>query len=176
MRFFRWLFPATLTLVMLLQLNSMDTALRTPETPWGMIGYQLAFTPERAAGMLGVWKSRDLFETLRVSLGFDGIFLVVYPLFLSISVKGLLGSTRLAARRMLIRSGGVLRWLVLLCIPLDATENVLLWLMMDSTPGTAFTLSAGVMASGKFLLVALTLGWCLSALALRQFSPGKDQP
>ncbi|MEN9592463.1 MAG: hypothetical protein RJA21_930, partial [Gemmatimonadota bacterium] len=51
MRFFGWLFLATLSLVLMVQLRLIDGALASPDTPWGIVGFELAFTRDRAAAI-----------------------------------------------------------------------------------------------------------------------------
>ncbi|MBL0170283.1 MAG: hypothetical protein IPP90_06040 [Gemmatimonadaceae bacterium] len=73
------------------------------------------------------------------------------------------------------RVGAVLRRAVLLCIPLDATENLALWRMIDYGASDTFTHLAAACASVKFLLVIVTALWCLAAIfrrfILRQPTP-----
>lgn len=71
MRFFGWLFLATLSLVLMVQLRLIDGALTSPDTPWGIVGFELAFTQVRAAEMLRVWDSMGVRESALVSLGVD---------------------------------------------------------------------------------------------------------
>jgi hypothetical protein len=75
MRFFRWLFLATLSLVLMVQLRLIDGALTSPDTPWGVVGFELAFTRERAAAIIAVWRSMGVTDSALVSLGVDVAFL-----------------------------------------------------------------------------------------------------
>lgn len=163
MRIFGWLFFATLSLVLLLQLRGLDAPLVSPDVPWGIVSYELAFTTVRAQTILDAWKSMGALEAAKVSLGVDGAFLIAYPLFLWSSVRLL----RRANASRFDRIGGFTEMAVLACIPLDALENVLLWLMIDNGASTLPAALAGVAASIKFLLVLLALGWCLVALGRR---------
>jgi hypothetical protein len=56
---------------------------------------------------------------------------------------------------------------VLLCIPLDAAENVLLWRMLDHGPTDFGAHAATICAVLKFLLVATALLWCIAAIIRR---------
>ena len=165
MRLLGWLFLATLSLVLMVQLQLADGALTSPETPWGIVGFELAFTQVRAAEIMRVWRSMGVTEGALVSLGVDVAFLLVYP-FMFRSLVQLLrrddGST-------FQRIGARLASAVLVCIPLDALENALLWRMLVAGASTPLALVAGVAATIKFLLVLITAAWCAGALFRRLF-------
>ncbi|WP_373058876.1 hypothetical protein [Gemmatimonas sp.] len=165
MRLLGWLFLATLSLVLMVQLRLADGALTSPETPWGIVGFELAFTQVRAAEIMRVWRSMGVTEGALVSLGVDVAFLLVYP-FMFRSLVQLLrrddGST-------LQSVGARLASAVLVCIPLDALENALLWRMLVAGASTPLALVAGVAATIKFLLVLITAAWCAGALFRRLF-------
>ena len=171
MRLLGWAGLGTLSIIMLLQLRGMDTPLRTPDTPGGIVGYELAFTPERATAILATWRTLDRIEAARVSLGFDVVFLLVYPWFLRGSIRLLQqrlqqrGTTGVAGDRH-HRLGSVLAGAVLGCTPLDALENALLWRMLTRLPTVPMTVTAGAAATLKFTLVLMTLLWCAHALWL----------
>ena len=165
MRFFGWLFLATLSLVLLIQLRLIDGALTSPETPGGIVGFELAFTEARAAAMMNVWRSLGVTETALVSLGVDVAFLLVYPFML----RGLVQLLRRNDGSDFQRIGGRLTAAVLVCIPLDALENALLWRELVAGASTPLALVAGVAASIKFLLVLLSVAWCVGALVTRLF-------
>jgi hypothetical protein len=166
MRVLRWLFLATLSLVLLVQLRLIDGALTSPETPWGIVGFELAFTEGRATGMLSVWQSMGVTDSALVSLGVDVVFLLVYPFMFRSLIQLLLrrddgsGFQRLGAR---------LSFAVLLCIPLDALENALLWRELAAGASTPLALTAGMAASIKFLLILVTAAWCVGSLSKRLF-------
>jgi len=170
----RWLFLATLSAILMLQLRGLDEPLRTPDTPRGIVGYELAATKAEAARMLAAWRSAGVLEAAKVSLGVDMGFLLAYPFFFR-STLALL-RRRLRPGRM-AQGGAALERGVLLCIPLDLAENLLLWRMVDHG-ATAWGAGAAAACAGvKFLLVAGAAGWCLLALAARlriSFRPSHD--
>jgi hypothetical protein len=165
MRFFGWLFLATLSLVLMVQLRLIDGALASPDTPWGIVGFELAFTRDRAAAIIAVWRSMGVTDNALVSLGVDVAFLLVYP-FMFRSLVQLLrrddGST-------FQRLGPPLSAAVLVCVPLDAIENALLWRELVAGASMPLAAAAGVAASLKFLLVVVTAAWCGAAL-IRRFA------
>jgi hypothetical protein len=164
MRFLSWLFLATLSLVLAVQLRLIDGALTSPDTPWGIVGFELAFTRERAAAIIAVWRGMGVTQNALVSLGVDVALLLVYPFMLR-SLARLLRSDDGSGYQ---RLGARLSTLVLICIPLDALENALLWRELVAGASTPLALAAGVAASLKFLLIVVTAGWSIGALALRR--------
>jgi hypothetical protein len=79
MRVLRWLFLATLSLVLMVQLRLIDGPLTSPDTPGGIVGFELAFTGARATAIMAVWRSMGVTDNALVSLGVDVGFLLVYP-------------------------------------------------------------------------------------------------
>jgi hypothetical protein len=165
MRFFGWLFLATLSLVLMVQLRLIDGALTSLDTPWGIVGFELAFTRDRAAAIIAVWRSMGVTESALVSLGVDVAFLLVYPFMFRSLVQLLRCDDGSAFQRL----GPPLSAAVLVCIPLDAIENALLWRELVAGASTPLALAAGVAASSKFLLVLVTAAWCVGALPKRLF-------
>lgn len=92
--YFRWFFFASASFVLLLQLRGFDSALITSSTPYGILGYEIAFTAARAEEILVVWRSMDVLDTVRTSLAVDMVFLLVYPWFFRSSIRLLLGMHR----------------------------------------------------------------------------------
>ncbi len=167
MRLLGWLFWATLTPILFLQLLGIGAPLEQPGVSWGIVSLELAFTASRASEILGIWKSAGVTESALVSLGVDGAFLVAYPMLLLTSMRLLL-THAVPAATALHRSGARLAWATLACMPLDALENLLLWRVV--VRGTAQAVSgrdvllAGIAASLKFLLIAAAIAWMVAAL------------
>lgn len=172
----RWFFFASLSVILLVQLRGIDAALLSPDTPYGIVGYELAFTVARAQAMLNVWRSMDVLETVRVSLGVDMAFLLAYPWFFRTSIQ-LLRRFVVPRQAVSLNHAGAFdqvgQWAalaVLACTPLDMTENLVLWRMLETQPSPFGTLLAGLAASIKFLLVLVAGGWCLVAIARSLFT------
>lgn len=161
-----WLFFATLSLILLVQLRGLDGPL-SAVIPGGIVAYELAFTAERAKAILDMWRSAGVTEQARVSLGVDVGFLLVYPWFFWLSVRVLRTPRFVLPGSNLHRVGGELGGVVLACIPLDAFENWCLWRMIEEGPSPSLAALAGMAASLKFLLVLCTALWCLIALSRR---------
>lgn len=162
----KWLFFASLSVILLLQLRGFDSMLISPETPYGIVGYELAFTATRARAILDAWRAMDVLETVRVSLGVDVAFLLAYPWFFRTSGQLLLRGNGTTFDRL----GERLTALVLLCTPLDLIENLVLWRMLETTVTPSAAALAGTAATLKFLLVLASGLWSLIALS-RRFGP-----
>jgi hypothetical protein len=163
MRLLKWLFLATLSLVLMVQLRLIDGALTSPDTPWGIVGFELAFTRDRATAIIAVWRSMGVTESALVSLGVDVAFLLVYPFMFRSLVQLLRRDDGSSYQRV----GARLAAAVLACIPLDALENALLWRELVAGASTPLALAVGLAASIKFLLVLVTAAWCVGALVKR---------
>ncbi|MCC6243243.1 MAG: hypothetical protein IT353_10400 [Gemmatimonadaceae bacterium] len=163
MRVLRWAFFATLSLILMLQLRALDSDLRLEQTPLGIVGYELAWSADRANEMLTVWRRNDVTETARVSLGIDFVFLLAYPLMFFTGARLLARDPQHAFDRM----GRALAFVVLACIPLDTLENVLLWRMITNGATDWPMHLATIAASAKFLVVLTVALWCVAAIVRR---------
>lgn len=169
-RLLAWLFFATLSLILLLQLRGIDAPL-VAVTPGGIVAYELAFTAERARAILEVWRIAGVTESARVSLGVDAGFLLVYPWFFRWSIRLLRRPGFSDAGTRFDAAGAKLATAVLACTPLDAAENWWLWRMIEQGPSGTLAALAGVAATLKFLLVTAATLWCLTALSRRLLHP-----
>lgn len=162
----RWLFFATLSVILMLQLRGIDAPLQEA-APGGIVGYELAWSAARANDYLTAWRG-DLLETAKVSLGVDFAFLLAYP-FMFATGAALLVRRPIAGA--FDRFGDAIRKVVLLCIPLDAIENLSLWRMIDHGANDGLAHLATICAAIKFGLVIVAALWCISALGRRITSP-----
>ncbi len=156
----------------MLQLRGFDETLRSADTPGGIVGYELAWSAARSGTYLNTWRSADALETAKVSLGVDFAFLLAYPLMFASGVALLV---RLPASGTFDRVGAILRRAVLLCIPLDATENLTLWRMIDRGASEPLAHLAAICAALKFVLVIVTSLWCVAAI-VRKFITRRPAP
>lgn len=170
MRLFTWLFFATLSIILFLQRRGFDADLHTPESPRGIIGYEMAWTSGRANEIIASWRRNAVIEEAKVRLGVDFAFVLAYPLWLATGVGLLLntGRSRSASTpSALTRSGSILYRAVLVCIPLDIVKNLLLWRMLNTGASDFPAHLATLCAIAKFLVVAIVLLWTFVALAHR---------
>lgn len=167
MRILTWLFFATLSLILMLQLRGFDESLRIDGAAGGIVGYELAWSAQRASTYINTWQSADVLETAKVSLGVDFAFLIAYPLMFWSAIALLI---RTPSTSTFDRAGATLKRAVLLCIPLDAAENLALWRMIDHGASDGLAHLATLCAAIKFLLVIAAALWCVAAL-VRRFTP-----
>ncbi len=167
MRLLRFAFFATLSLILTLQMRGLDEPLHTDDTR-GIVAYELAWSQPRAAAIITDWQHNDAIEAAKVSLGVDFAFLVAYPLMFAFGAALLV---RTPASSTFQRIGATLSKAVLLCIPLDLTENLALWHMLDAGASDALAHLAAICAALKFTIVIITALWCIAAIGARITSP-----
>ena len=133
----------------MVKLRHIDAFLKSPNTPAGIVGFELAFSRERAASMLHAWTVNGALASARESLRLDFAFLLAYPVSLGLGC-------RILARRnagWFDRVGQQFSYAVFACIPLDATENLALLRMLDAGASSGMARIAGIAATIKFALV-----------------------
>ena len=153
-----------LTLGMFAIFQALDSPLRTPAAPNGIVSYELAGTAERSAAMVASW---DESARLNVAfgLGFDYLFMPTYAIFIALA-------TLLAAGRhsgWLRSLGAAAGWGAFAAALFDALENFGLWQILsagasDPWPGVA----AGCAWAKFFLFAAGILYALLGGLTPRQ--------
>lgn len=126
--------------------------------PWGMISLQLTHEVDAARAILDAWRG-PLRDRALFGLGFDYLFMAVYPWFLS------LGCALLAERTggRTGRLGIVLAWLLPLAWPLDALENLALWRLFADGASPAGVGLIYACALPKWLLVAVAAAYLAGA-------------
>lgn len=150
---------ATVILFMLLQ--QYEATLQ----PSGIVGFELAFTPERAALILTTWGQAGL-DAARQSLQLDFLFMPAYAFCF-------FGFTLLSARATQSQIGYLLAIAPFGAWIMDAIENFALLNLVNS-PISATTLSplvAGVAASIKFLLLVAALVYSVIAILRTALRP-----
>jgi hypothetical protein len=130
---------------------------------YGIVDYELAFTPDKAAQILNTWDSEARAAAYR-SLGIDYVFMPSYALFFG-AVTLLIARAQTGKLRQIgfaITIGCILAGL------LDALENAMLLSILNGPPvAPAPPLIASVAASIKFLLLLLPLiYWPVGLIAL----------
>lgn len=139
----------------------LDSPLRTPSAPSGIVSYELAGSTSRASLILGSWgTTARLYAAF--GLGFDYLFMLVYAACLS------LACLMAASRHMgwVQRLGSWLAWGMLLAALADAVENLSLWVELNGTVTSFWAGLAAACASLKFSLLVLgvlysLLGWLM---------------
>lgn len=139
----------------------LDPPLKT-DVSAGIVSFELARSPQTAAGMVESWDSRArLFAAF--GLGFDFLFMPLYATALSAGL--LLAAARLKGNWRALAN--LLGWSAYLAIIFDAIENIALFSVLageiDSNPQIAFWC-----ASIKFGLLLLGLGYALAGGLVKQ--------
>ncbi len=160
-----------LSMVLMAVLYKVGKPLVIPEqgVSLGILDMELPVTFLRADSILSVWERHGVVDFgVRQTL-LDFLFLMCYPVALSLLCM------RLAWSRsgFMAILGIVLSWAVLLCIPFDACENILILKMLRGNTAPPFPELTTAMAAMKFSLIGLALiGYpflCLMQKTLRRF-------
>ena len=155
-----WVIASIASIILMMKLRQLDSVLKSPDTPLGIVGYEFAWTRERAESMLRAWRGLGVLESARESLLVDFVFLLAYPISLGLGC-------RLLARRsagMFDHVGVTLSYAVLVCMPLDAVENLALLRMLESGASDSMARVAAVSATIKFGLVLVAIVYLIVGL------------
>jgi hypothetical protein len=110
------------TLILFAIFQPLDTPLRNPAAPVGIVSYELARTPANAQAMIASWDARaQLFAAF--GLGFDFLFMPSYAFTLALACL-------LAAGRhpgWFAKLGAWLGWGAFAAAIFDSVENIGLW-------------------------------------------------
>lgn len=159
-RLFGWALGLTLVAAVILQI--IDEPLITPAAPQGIVSFELAGTPQRAAAILQSWDAEARLHAA-FSLGFDYLFMLAYASAIALGVlwvgEGLAGGWG--------RLGVVMAWAMGLAGLADATENALLWQILRQSAPEGYPAWARTAAVIKFALIILALSYLLAAALLR---------
>jgi hypothetical protein len=136
-----------------------------PLRPYDIVAFELAWTPQKAETIMGVWGEAGS-QTARESLFIDFGYLPAYSFFFA-------GLTLMAARALSgwqQTLGFVLTFAPFMSAVSDATENfALLSVLRTPTNPSAFALTlAGVCATLKFSLLVLCLLYIVGAFIYRR--------
>jgi hypothetical protein len=148
----RWL-PATIALFVTFLIEAW---LNVPLSiaPGGIIGLELARTPDAAERIVDVWRAADLVSRARAGVWFDYAYLAAYGWFFREMV--LLESWT--------RSAAVETWfarLPVIAAGFDAVEDIALLMMLGGTIAPPWPMLAAVFASLKFVLLICTAVYLL---------------
>ena len=155
------------TLLLSTVLTVMGQGLQNDSVPQGIVSYEFAGDLATATQMIESWgKSGRILAGFH--LGLDYLFLVLYPL--SISLACALLATYLAPGfRIVVHIGIVLSWAQILAGLLDAIENAALYSLLLGNQNESLPQIAWWAAAIKFAIVIAGLLFVLtaSAIALR---------
>lgn len=175
-----WIILTVGTLAMIFVMRESGKDLVTPYTPAGIVNLELARSKSAVKNILNIWSSmngstRDRIQTAKINTWLDFLFIACYVPFLMVSVKKVAG---MFGKRTIWASMGLqLPYFCLLAGMLDVMENMGMLLSLHnriSSKIAFFTFSCSFL---KWLLVALIIGYLLTALFIKWASPtGKKLP
>ena len=148
-----------LTILLFAIFRVLDTPLRTPAAPNGIVSFELAWSPGASLDMVNSW-SEYARLLAAFGLGIDFLFMPIYALALSLGIL-------LAALRhpgTFAKLGAWMGWAALVAPLFDAVENYGLLHSLLSPLFSLWPLVASVCATIKFVLLVLGLfygliGW-----------------
>jgi hypothetical protein len=148
-----------LTVLLFAVFRVLDTPLRTPAAPNGIVSFELAWSPGASVDMVNSW-SEYARLLAAFGLGIDYLFMPIYALALSLGI--LLASARHPGG--FERLGAWMGWAALVAPLFDAVENYGLLHSLLSPLFSLWPLVASVCATLKFTLLILGLiyamvGW-----------------
>ena len=149
---------ATLTVILLGVQVVLDRAL----APYGIVGLELAGTPERAGIILVAWGNQGT-TVAALGLGLDYLFAIAYALTLAMACEALASS---ASGGILHRLGVWLAWGSLAAGAFDLVENTAIAVMLVEGRLAPWAAVATLCAVVKFTLVALALLYLLVGILL----------
>ncbi len=146
-----------LTLILFAIFRVLDTPLRTPAAPNGIVSFEFAWSPGASVEMVHSW-SEYARLLAAFGLGLDYLFMPVYALTLSLGI--LLAASRHTGR--FARLGAWMGWAALIAPLFDAVENYGLLHSLLSQLFSLWPFVASVCASVKFALLLLGLLYALA--------------
>lgn len=163
------------TIIVMIALRIIDQWLTTPESPTGMIGFELAKDIHITRIMMDSWGEKGRIMA-GLSLGIDFLYIVAYSLFLGLSAFAI-GKKLEGRSKLLSRPGYRLSWLMLLAGIFDAIENYSLIEILSGNDYQRWATAAYYFSTTKFAIVIITLLYIILGLATMLITkPAKSQP
>lgn len=152
-------------------LGALDMPLRDGEA--GVVGFELAGSPERAAEIVGSWEAIGERATAAFQLGLDYLYAPLYAIAIAGACLAVGDRLRRAGRNRIAAAAPTLAWLALAAALFDLIENSALAVSLLDKPVSPWPELALGFASAKFALLALTLGFALAGLLLTALGRGR---
>jgi len=157
-----------LTILIMVIMNMVGSPLTTPSAPYGIVSFELAFSPARAQEMISSWSTDAQLRAAFIQ-GLDFLFPLVYSAALGLGC--LLAANVLSARDKPFKGLGViLAWALVLAALCDYFENIALVVQLFGKVQSPYPEIAGVCAVIKFSLILGAIGYILYGLLVRTFS------
>lgn len=146
---------AVAALVMAARLAPLDHILQA-RVPQGILALEFAWSEARARELLAAWQGLE--AVIRLQTWWDYLFLLCYPLALSLACAMLSG----APGNPVPMVGAFVAWAVLAAVPLDAIENLAMLRMMDQGASETLAKLATWCAGLKFTVLLAAVGYLLT--------------
>lgn len=149
---FAALVTAFILLTTILSIINKDLKIKNEGVLHGIIDIEIPKNPYRAATIVSVWKKMGVIDKAILQTRIDFLYLLIYPLAISLACTLLVGRGE-----TLVSVGIGLSWAVLLCIPLDFFENIMILKMLSGSCNTPIPQITTLVATIKFILILLSL-------------------
>jgi len=157
-----WWALLALTIVLTVVLQAVDTPLKTPAAPQGIVSYEFAGTTAAAQGILDSWDAGAKVHA-GFSLGLDYLYMPAYALTIGLACAW--AARVLGGRKHWLGSlGRVLAFGLGLAALLDAVENFALTTMLFSAAADPWPAVSRWCATGKFALIIAGLLYSVAGL------------
>lgn len=154
-----FLFLLIATFLVFSALQIINNQIITDAAPSGIVSYELAYSQENFETIHLSWNEQQ-FRFATLSLGFDYLFLVLYPITLA------LGIVMLSNKLGYFKIGKILSWLVISAGILDAIENYSLVQLLTNQFELHWAHLSFWAASIKFTIVGIGLLYLIAGFGI----------
>lgn len=137
--------------------------------PCGIMSLQLAGSGRRALAIVDAWQYAGCLEVAKLNVRLDWVFLFLYPVTLSMALGRIAENVTSVLWSL---PAVVLAWGVLLAMPADALENVLLSRLLRRPEDDMVARRTRWLAQVKFLLFSAAFSWVAIGVVLILSSVG----
>lgn len=144
---------ASLAMAKILSTVGAGLTLKDEGVAFGIINLEVSWTTERSKEIVALWRKNDVIGRAVQQTQLDFVFLLIYPSALSLACVMTSGGRE----GFPAAAGIVLSWLVLLCAPFDAFENLMLLRMCNGSCEQPIPKLTAISSSIKFLIILATV-------------------
>lgn len=169
------LWSGAFTIIIMIVLRIIDQSLTTPETPNGIIGFELIKNIHHAETIMNIWGEHGRMMAA-LSVGIDFLYIVSYSIFLWLATFSI-GKKLNGYSGILSKSGYRLSWLIFLAGTFDIIENYALIKMLNGVHNQLWATTAYYFSLLKFAIVIITLLYLILGLVMVWLTkPVKNAP
>ncbi|NTV61776.1 MAG: hypothetical protein HGA77_10795 [Chlorobiaceae bacterium] len=148
---------ASLAMAKILSTVGAGLTLKNEGIAFGIVNLEVSWSRERAEAIVTAWKNNGVVGKAVQQTQLDFVFLLIYPAALSLACVMTAGG----GDGFMAAAGIAMSWIVLLCAPFDALENLMLLRMLKGSFEPNIPRLTAISASLKFLIILLTLLYLL---------------